>query len=195
MRKVIYFVACSVDGFIARADGSAEGWLLEGEHMAAQVADYPETLPTHLHSVLGVNGGNRQFDTVLMGRKTYEVGLSQGITSPYSHLKQYVVSRTFRSSPDANVTLVSDHVTDAVRALKQQPGQDIWLCGGGELATLLLKDDLLDDLILKRHPVLFGAGIPLFADGVPLTRMQLAGSKVYSSGVEFIHYRVNGSTQ
>ena len=90
MRKLTYFIACTVDGFIAREDGSFDFFPMTGEHLPHIVVEYPETIPGHLRGALGVQGGNRHFDTVIMGRSTYEVGRAIGITSPYPHLRQFV---------------------------------------------------------------------------------------------------------
>ncbi len=188
MRRLTYYVACTVDGFIARADGSFDFFLTEGEHLADLFASFPETVPAHLRDALGVRGANQCFDAVLMGRRTYEVGLKVGVTSPYPHLKQYVVSRSLGRSPDAAVTLVPGDPVAFVRGLKQEPGKDIWLCGGGELATTLFPE--IDEIILKVNPVLLGSGIRLFSGAVRQSDLKLADSKVYSNGFVLLRYRV-----
>ena len=83
MRKLIYYVASTIDGFIAHKDGTWGGFLTEGEHFADLFASFPETVPNHLRDALGVHGENKRFDVVLMGRGTYEVGLKMGVTNPY----------------------------------------------------------------------------------------------------------------
>jgi dihydrofolate reductase len=88
MRKLVYYVACTVDGFIARTDGSFDGFQTEGEHLADLFASFPETVPAHLREALGVHGPNRHFETVLMGRATYDVGAKLGFTNPYPHLQR-----------------------------------------------------------------------------------------------------------
>src|SRR5262249_25102569 len=164
MRELKYYVACTVDGFIARADGSFDFFLAEGEHLADLFSTYPETVPAHLRGALGVRAENRCFDAVLMGRRTYEVGLKIGVSNPYPHMRQYLFSRTLARSPDADGTLVSGDPVAFVKGLKEEPGKDIWLCGGGELATALAPE--IDELILKVNPVLLGSGIRLFAGAV-----------------------------
>jgi dihydrofolate reductase len=77
-RKLVYYVACTVDGFIAREDGSFDWALFHGEHFPDLIERFPETFPVHLRQALGVAQSARRFDTVLMGRKTYEVGLRGG---------------------------------------------------------------------------------------------------------------------
>src|SRR5262245_47868985 len=99
MPQLTYYVACTVDRYIARPDGSFDFFLAEGEHLSDLFAAFPETVPAHLRDRLGVRGPNREFDAVLMGRRTYQVGLDAGVTDPYPHLRQYLFSRTLRESP------------------------------------------------------------------------------------------------
>ncbi len=190
MRDLIYYIASSIDGFIAEEDGSFARFPWDDTFGADIVETFPETIPTHLREVLGAQGPNRWFDAVLMGRNTYEVGLQAGITNPYATLKSYVFSQTMSESPDDAVTLVSGDAVAVVRGLKQEPGKAIWLCGGGALAATLFEAQLIDRIILKLNPILLGAGIPLFAGGVQPTNLALTQSKVYPSGHVRLHYRV-----
>jgi dihydrofolate reductase len=125
---------------------------------------------------------------VLMGRKTYEVGLKVGVTNPYPQMQQYVFSRTIAASPDPNIELISIDPVAVVQELKQQQGKDIWLCGGGDLATTLFSE--IDELILKVNPLLLGSGIPLFAGIFNQTPLELVNSKVYNNGFMLLHYLV-----
>jgi dihydrofolate reductase len=189
MRELKYYVACTVDRFIAAEDGSFDAFLTEGEHLQDLFNDYPETVPAHLQEIVGVQGRtNRVFDTVLMGRKTYEVGSRLGITSPYPQMKQYIFSRTMKESPDPAVELVPSDELAMVKRIKQGVGRDIWLCGGGALAAALFTE--IDELILKVNPVVLGAGIPLFADRVPQTALELAGTRAYANGFALMRYRL-----
>jgi dihydrofolate reductase len=173
MRKLKYYAASTVDGFIGHEDGSVNGFLEQGEH----VTDYLESLKT-------------QFDVVLMGRKTYEFGFQFGVTNPYPWMSQYVFSRTMTESPDANVTLVSENIVEFVRELKNQSGKDIYLCGGAELATMLFEENLIDEVVLKLNPVLFGSGISILSKSARPIDLELTGNKVYENGVLLLHYRV-----
>lgn len=188
MRRLIYYVACTVDGFIAREDGSLDCFLTEGEHFADMLESFPETFPAHLHELLGVRAMNKRFDVVLMGRKTYEVGLNEGITNPYPHLKQYLFSAGMKESPDSEVQLVSGDAVAIVKELKRETGKDIWLCGGSDLATQLFPE--IDELILKVNPVVIGSGIPLFRGAVKPTALEVAASKGYDNGFRLTHYRL-----
>jgi dihydrofolate reductase len=191
MRKLIYLIACTVDGFIARHDGSFDFFPTSGEHLPYLLTEYPETIPGHLREVFAVEAGNKHFDAVLMGRRTYEVGSTMGLTNPYPQLKQFVFSGSMAASPDANVTLISNDPLAAVEQLKHEEGLDIWLCGGGELAGTLLS--LIDEIILKVNPVLLGAGIPLFGQTVVSLPLELIESKAFTGGVLINRYRVNVS--
>ncbi|MEV0085876.1 dihydrofolate reductase family protein [Saccharopolyspora sp. NPDC050642] len=186
MRKLTYFVGCSVDGYIAGTDGSLDAFfpLPDGlvEHL---VAEYPQTLPTHLHGMLGVTDLGNRFDAVVMGRGTYEPGVREGITSPYSHLDQYVVSGSL-TSPDPAVTVLSGDPVEAVRALKREPGGGIWLAGGGSLAASLLPE--IDELVLKIYPFVLGKGIGVFDGDIAPTHLALADAHVLDSGAAIHTY-------
>jgi dihydrofolate reductase len=188
VRKLVYYVACTVDRFIARSDGSFDFYLTEGQHLKDLVEAFPETVPGHLRVVIGVTAENQRFDTVLMGRATYEVGLKEGVTSPYPHMKQYLFSRTLKQNPDPAVELVVGDAVAIAKRLKENHGKDIWLCGGGELATALFP--AIDELILKVNPILLGAGIPLFSGPVRETALELYNSKIYSNGFALLTYRL-----
>ncbi|MEM9770110.1 MAG: dihydrofolate reductase family protein [Cyanobacteria bacterium P01_D01_bin.73] len=190
MRELTYYVACSLDGFIAHTDGSQEGFSLEQAYLADLFATFPETVPSHLRGVMGINAENQWFDTVLMGRKTYEMGLKDGVTSPYSHMKQYVFSRSLETSPDNDVELVSDNAVELVTSLRGQPGKGIWLCGGASLASELFAHDLVDQLIIKLNPLVMGSGIPLFTSVIQQKALELTSSKTYDNGVVQLHYKV-----
>lgn len=191
MRELKYYVACTVDRFIAREDGSFDFFLTDGEHVADLLANFPETIPVHFRDKLGITAENRCFDAVVMGRRTYEVGVKEGITNPYPQMQQYLFSRTLKASPDQNVELISTDPVACVRELKQQPGKDIWLCGGGNLATVLFSE--IDEMILKVHPILLGSGIPLFAGAIKPTSLALTQSKIYNNGFMLLNYRVKKS--
>jgi dihydrofolate reductase len=173
MRKLKYHVATTLDGFIAHEDQTVDGFLGEGDHASDYLAS--------LHS---------DYDVVIMGRKTYEFGLKLGVTNPYPWLEQYVFSRTLKESPDEAVKLVSDDSVALVKRLKAEDGKDIYLCGGADLATLLLNEKLIDEIIVKLNPVLFGSGISLLSRIPSRVALELKSSKTYSNGVVLLSYHV-----
>ncbi|MBD2457318.1 dihydrofolate reductase [Nostoc sp. FACHB-87] len=190
MRELTYFVACSVDGYIAQSDGSHNGFSSDAKYFACLSADFPEIFPSQFREVMGIHAENKWFDVVLMGRKTYEVGLKDGITNPYSHMKQYVFSCSMLSSPDENVELVRENAVELVTSLKNETGKGIWLCGGADLATTLFAHKLIDQLILKINPFLMGSGIPLFSGVIEQTALEVVNSNIYENGVVLLDYRV-----
>lgn len=173
MRKLVYHVACTVDGFIAHEDHTVDGFVGEGAH----VDDYLASLKT-------------DYDVVLMGRRTYEFGFQFGVTNPYPWMKQYVLSRTMTHSPDPGVELVSGDVPGLVRRLKQETGKAIYLCGGADLAGMLLAEGLIDEILVKLNPAVFGRGLPLFTGVARQTALELVDTRVYDTGVVLLRYRV-----
>jgi dihydrofolate reductase len=193
MRSLVYFVACTADGYIAARDGATDFFPpFEGPQAVDVLAEFPEMMPGHLRGALDITAANQRFDTIVMGRATYEVGLGDGITSPYPHLQQIVASTTM-SSPDADVEVVGEDVRERVRELKQQPGKDIWMAGGGRLAAALA--DELDELILKVNPVVVGSGIALFAEPVGPRPVVMTEHRVYPSGYAVLRYRWSPQTR
>jgi dihydrofolate reductase len=187
MRKLVYYVAGTIDGFIGAPDGSWDFFPLERDLMDYIRVTYPETLPTAIRESLGVHDPNRTFDTVVMGRGTYDPALKEGITSPYAHLTQYVFTRSLPPDIDPTVKIVSDDPVDVVRRLKREDGLDIWLCGGGNLAGQLLPE--VDELIVKLNPVLAGSGIPLVSRHFDPTRFTLTDLRRFDSGIVLLHYQ------
>ncbi|MEW9554129.1 dihydrofolate reductase family protein [Nonomuraea sp. NPDC050783] len=162
MRKLVYYIGVSLDGYIAGPKAEFDFYPLSDQMAAWINTRYPETLPTHIREPLGLaNEPNKVFDTLVMGRGTYEPALDVPTTSPYSHLRQYVVSSTLKID-DPTVTVESGDPLALVRRLKaEDTGMDIYLCGGGKLAGALLPE--IDEIILKSYPVVAGAGIPMFS--------------------------------
>lgn len=163
MRALTYYVGMTLDGFIAGPDGSVDVFPVGQAVLDFIAAEFPETLPTHVRGSLGVTAIGSRFDTVVMGRATYAPALDAGIISPYAHLNQYVVSSTLAASRDPQVQVVPDDPVALVRRLKQEPGAGVWLAGGARLAGSVL--DEIDQLVIKRYPVILGAGIPVLAAG------------------------------
>ena len=184
MRKLDYYVAVSLDGYIAGPQGEFDFFPM-GEDALAWIGEhYPETVPTHLRRATGMplDTPNRIWDTVLMGRGAYEPGLEAGVISPYDHLKQYVFSRTLAPVDNPQVEIVDTDPVELVRRLKKQAGLDIWLCGGGNLAGQLIGE--IDRMIIKSYPVIAGDGVRAFAGTFEPTRFTLTGREELGDGAQ-----------
>ncbi|MDN0198285.1 dihydrofolate reductase family protein [Streptomyces sp. S.PNR 29] len=191
MRKLAYYIAVTLDGRIAGPDGEYDFFPGGEEQQAAAYSSwmnalYPETVPTAYRAAVGVaDAPNRRFDTVVMGLGAYRPAFDQGITSPYAHLRQYVVSSTLKPDIDPAVTVVPADPLTLIRELKEEEGSglDIWLCGGGKLAGTLLPE--IDELLIKSYPVVAGAGIPAFDGTFDPTVFDVAERTAFPNGVTF----------
>jgi dihydrofolate reductase len=173
VRKVIFGGANSLDNYLARPDHAVD-WLLWGEEAMAVMADYWKT-----------------FDTILMGRKTYEVAVSSGQGGgSYPGMKTYVFSQTLPEGNHEGMTVVRRDAAGFVRELKGQDGKDICLMGGGELARPLFEAGLIDEIGFNIHPVLLGSGIPLFHPMNRQTDLELLECRAFKNGCVYVTYRV-----
>ena len=174
MRTVIYGGASSADGFIAAADGSYD-WILHSKDANAIMAELWPRL-----------------DTLLIGRKTWEVmaGQGGGGGGMGEGLHSYVFSRTLGSIKKKGVTLVKDDAGEFVRELKERPGKDICVFGGGELARSLFAAGVIDEVGFNMHPVLLGAGIPMFHDAGRRIDLELKECRPIAKGCVYVTYRV-----
>ncbi|RYB96567.1 dihydrofolate reductase [Nocardioides glacieisoli] len=165
MRRLVYFVAVTLDGFIAGPDGGdpsgSEFLPVTPDLVEHLVASWPETLPGPARDAMGISGPGSRFDTVVEGRGSYDLGLAAGLTDAYPHLRHLVVSRSLAGRDDLPVEVVDGDPVERVRELKAEEGSDIWLVGGGTLAHALLPE--IDRLVLKVNPSVIGDGVRLFA--------------------------------
>jgi dihydrofolate reductase len=171
MRRLRFNVAVSLDGFIARLDGSFD-WIVEDPSI-----DFDALLA--------------EFDTLLMGRKTFEVLQSQGSGGPFWEMQKVVVSRTLPSGENGSTQFVCRDVVDHIRGMKEGSGRDIWLFGGGELFRHLLDAGLVDTVEVALMPVLLSAGIPMLAVGDSSTRLSLTNCETLKSGIVMLRYDVH----
>ena len=177
MPEVILYIASSLDGYIARADGAVD-WL----------DDLPEQEGTEEDYGYGEFFGN--VGTVLMGRVTYEQVLTFGVDYPYPGRAGYVFSGTRAGERDDNVEFVDvADIPGFVAQLKETSGRDIWLIGGGQLVREFLKLDLIDRMEIFILPVLLGEGISLFPPPAPQRNLELVESRSYNNGMVGLTYR------
>ena len=171
MRKVTFGGANSLDNYFARKDNAVD-WLLWTEEVSDIMAKFWKTI-----------------DTVLMGRRTYEVASQQSMSS-YPGVKNYVFSRTMKKSPNKNVKIISEDVAKFVRKLKREKGKGICVMGGGLLAKPLFEADLIDEVSFNIHPVLLGSGIPVFHEMKRQIDLELIECKTLKNGCIAVTYRV-----
>ena len=174
MRKVTFGGANSLDNYIARPDGAVD-WLLWNKEVNELMGAFWKTI-----------------DTVLMGRKTYQVGLelSKGKKNPYPGIKSYVFSRTLDESRDKGVEIVREDAASFVRRLKGEEGKDICLMGGGEFARAMFEAKLIDEIGFNIHPVLLGQGVPLFHEMSQQINLELLDCKTLKNGCVVVSYSV-----
>lgn len=168
-RRVRYQVACSLDGYIAGPKGEYDWIIMDPD--------------------IDFGGLFAQFDTFLMGRATYELMMANG--EQYPGKEVVVFSRTLRQEDHPGVTIVADGIKEKVGALRAQPGQDIWLYGGGKLFHALMELDCVDTIEPAIIPVIIGEGIPMYPQASARHSLKLTGHRVYEkSGTVFLEYEV-----
>ena len=170
MRQVVYGVGISLDGYIARPDGSVDFLFMPKDYSMGPFF--------------------KRIDVAVMGRKTYEKGLelSGGTMPSLGGGKYFVFSKAEKAGEREGVTFVNDSPKTWLAGVRKEKGKDIWLMGGGELAREFFKDDLVDELYLGAVPVLIGEGIPAFASGFPQRDYKLVENKTFSKGLIALRY-------
>jgi len=179
MRKIILDLAVSLDSYIEGPNGEYD-WCIMDEDM-----DFPGFL--------------NNIDAIFYGRRSYELfgnytpadsapALEKEIFALSKAKKKYVFSYVLESIDDPSVTIINNHFHDRVKAIQQEPGKDIFLFGGANLITNFVNAGLVDEYRLSVHPIVLGAGKPLFADIVKRVGLKLTGTKTYRSGVVTLFY-------
>ena len=179
MRKIIFALAASLDGYIARENGDVD-WL-KMEDLIEGAAESREFF--------------NSIDTIFFGRKTYQKGLEMGADGGggFGSIASYVFTRTAQKSDDQNLTFVSENVREFVENLKRQDGKNILLMGGGEIAKTFFEENLIDELIIGIQPVILGKGIPLFLPHERQSELERFDVKTRKSGTVQISYLVKNT--
>jgi dihydrofolate reductase len=171
MRKVILALGISLDGYIARPDGTFDFLFMPKDF---SMADFFASV-----------------DTAIMGRKSYEVmkaGTPEGGKSGRK-ITNYVFSRSLPSGEREGFIFVNQPPETLVNTLRQTKGKDIWLAGGGQIAHDFLAADLVDEIHLGVIPLLIGDGLPAFPAGFPQRSFELTENKTYSRGLVSLKYK------
>jgi dihydrofolate reductase len=169
MRRIRYQVACSLDGYIAGPNGEADWIIMDPE------IDFGALF--------------RQFDTLLLGRRTYE-GMAGYGGGGFEGMSVLVFSRTLRQEDHPKVTIVADEIEPRLNDLRAAPGKDIWLFGGGELFRSLLQLGCVDTVEPAVIPVLLGGGIPFLPSPTDRRSLSLTGHRIYGTGIVLLEYAV-----
>lgn len=171
-RKVILYIAASLDGYIAKPNDDLE--FLSIVEQEGQDYGYAEFIKT--------------VDAVIVGRKTYDKVISMGFDFPYADKDAYVITRT--PSPDlGSVKFYTGDLKSLVDKLKSEKGKNIFCDGGAEIVNELLKNDLIDEFIISIIPILVGNGTKLFKDGRPEQKLELVSAKSFDKGLTQLHYK------
>lgn len=170
MRKLILGVAVSLDGFIEGPNGEYD-WCFTDQ-------DY------------GLADFFKRIDAIFMGRKSYEMAQSMGETPPgFPKLKEYIFSTTLDKVKEGTI-LIKTNIKEEVEKIKMDKGKDIWLFGGATLTTSLMNLGLVDEVSLAVHPIVLGAGKPLFSNINKRIQLKLVDTKTYSTGLVSLTYQL-----
>jgi dihydrofolate reductase len=162
----------SLDGYVAGPNGEADWIVMDPDF------DFPKFMA--------------RFDAVLMGRKTFEMAQKQhGGDGSMPGMKAFVVSRSLKQEDYPGITIIGKDLSEAVNAIRKQPGKEIWLFGGGELFRGMLDQGLVDSVEVAVVPVLLGGGIPLLPAPAKRTRLKLVKQTAYKTGTVGLEYEVS----
>ncbi|HCC50923.1 MAG TPA: riboflavin biosynthesis protein RibD [Porphyromonadaceae bacterium] len=173
MKKIILYIAASLDQRIAEPDGSLD-WLSEFSNSEKIDSGYTDPF--------------NEVDTIIMGGKTYRELLSMDAIWPYPNLHTYVVSH-HKWNAQENVCFITENIIETIAELRNREGKDIWLVGGGGLISILLAADLIDEMRITYMPVILGKGIPLFPEQPKESKWTLLESKSHTNGILEVKYQ------
>ncbi len=180
MAKIKLFIASSIDGYIARLDHSLD-WL--------------DSIPNPDNLDYGYEEFYSSVETLFIGRKTYEIVQNMDEDWPYSDSKTYILTRNQDYTVTTpNTFVINEDIQGLVDELKNTQKKDIWLVGGGELISMFMDLELIDEMILTIFPIVLGSGVPLFASESKEVRYKLIDSRVFETGLINLHYAKNETT-
>lgn len=173
MRKIIYYVATSLDGFIAGPNDDVSKFFTGGEGVEKYQSDL------------------LSFRTVIMGRRTYEFGYQYGLKpgqAAYPHMEHHIFSDSIKIDTLAGNVHIEAKSINRIKEIKAHAETDIYLCGGGQFAGWLLDNGLIDQLKLKLNPFILGDGIRLFGASKTATDWNLIDSEIFDDGLQILTY-------
>lgn len=176
MRNIVYYVASSLDGYIDGGNGDISKFQFSGKGVEK-----------YQHDLLS-------FDTVIMGRKTYEFGYAYGLKPgepAYPHMKHYIFSHKLKFEHQHENVFVEQLDVDKIKELKSGEGSDIYLCGGGEFAGWLLDHHLIDVLKIKLNPIILGKGTNMFGKSKSIADFTLISNEHFDDGLQIMTFKVN----
>jgi len=175
MKKIILYIAASLDQRIAEPDGSLE-WLIGFPNFNKIDSSHKDLLAS--------------VDTVLIGGRAYRELLNMEVIWPYEEQITYVISH-YDWGKEENIHFITDNIIEFISALKKESGKDILLVGGGKLISMLLAADLIDEMQILYIPIVLGEGIPLFPKQRKESKWKLIGNTSYASSILKIEYHKN----
>jgi dihydrofolate reductase len=180
MRRIVYYVATSIDGFICGLNNDISGFVGEGNGVAKYLADLAD------------------YDTVIMGKNTYEFGYKFGLKPgqrAYPHMTHYIFSNSLKlDNPDPKVHVCPVDL-EKIQKMKSETGTDIYLCGGGVFAGWLLDNDLINVLKIKLNSILLGNGVRLFGDSKKNLKLELTDTNKFDNGLQIMTYKIGGDVK
>ena len=175
MRNIVYYVAMSIDGYISGIDGDIQEFIPEGNGIDRYLNDL------------------KDFDTVIMGRNTYEFGYRFGLKpgqAAYPHMKHYIFSKDLRLEDKMDNVHIRGIDINEIEKLRKEEGTDIYLCGGGQFAGWLLEHEQIQYIKVKLNPVILGQGVRLFEGSKKFARTALLKTDLYENDLQIINYKI-----
>lgn len=176
MRKIVYYVAMSIDGFISGPNDDVSKFIYESNGVQKYLNDLAN------------------LDTVIMGRNTYEFGYKYGLRPgqpSYPNMMHFIFSNSLTFNSHDSKVKVKKVDLEEIKKIKQQPGSDIYLCGGGQFAGWLFDNQQIDILKVKLNPLILGKGVKLFGDSIKDFKLELIDSETYDKGLQIMTFKLN----
>jgi len=173
MKNIVYYVAISLDGYIAGANDDISRFIPRGTGVEKYLADLQD------------------FKTVIMGRRTYEFGYQFGLVPgqpAYPHMQHFIFSESLDIPNLADKVHIEKMSLERIKEIKNNSPTDVYLCGGGQFAGWLLDNDMVDILKLKLNPIILGEGIPLFGNSKASLTGKLVEKESFEDGLEILTY-------